>query len=188
MNSFRAYARLSKSLFIMSFVLALAGCGGSVVVSDYVSLKLSGIKDGDVKNGQVSEDKNINTEEGNPYADFLRLASEELGGDTPSKIEVQSVTLKVHSDSKGISDFDALFLNMEVFVSSNDTIANLGVFESIVGSVLNLKNIDNDSLAPLQSALISGDFKMGIRGDVSDSLPDDFDLKISMDVQFSAYP
>ena len=177
-----------KNILVLGWVLALMGCGGPVAVSDYVSLKLSGIKDGDVKNGQVSEDKNINTEEGNPYADFLRVATDELGGEAPSKIEVESVTLQIHGDSKGISSFEVLFMNLEVFVSSNDTTASLGSIDSISGSVLELEDIDNDNLAALQSALLGGDFKMGVRGGVYETLPDDFDLKISMDVQFNAYP
>ena len=172
----------------MTLIFLLAGCGSPVAVSDYISLKLSGIKDGDVKNGQVSTDKNVNTESGNPYAEFLRKVSLELNGAAPSVIEVDSVALQVHSESKGISDFGVLFTDIEIFISTSDTTVSLGTIEATTGSTVSLEEITNENLDAVQSAMKTGSFSLGVRGDTQDLLPDDFDLKISLDVQFSAYP
>jgi len=169
-------------------VFCVAGCGQPVAVSDYVSLKLSGVKEGDVKNGHVSEDKNINTEEGNPYAAFLRHVSEELEGQDPSVIEVDSLALHVHGDSKGIVNFESLFENMEVFITTSDTTVTLGVMEGPVGSTVYLEDILNENLSSVQTAMMIGAFGVGVRGLTQELVPDDFDLKMSLDIQFSAYP
>ena len=175
---------------ITGFVVAclVSACGSPVAVSDYISLKLSGIKDGDVRNGYVSESKNVNTEEGNPYADFLRVVDEHLEGEEPSLIEIDSVALQVHGDSKGIADFITVFRSLEIFISTSETTASLGNVELTSESMLSLEDIANENLGAVQEALREGSFKLGVRGDTQDDLPDDFELRISLDVQFSAYP
>ena len=189
MKNLKLEQRHRRESFLGLCVLVLmTGCGSPLAVSDYISLKLSGIKDGDIRNGQVSEEKNVNTEEGNPYSEFLRVVGEELDGAAPSRIEVESVGLQVHSDSKGVSDLETVFQSLEVFVATGETIATVGYIEVVSGSTVTLDDIQNGSLDTVQAALIEGNFKMGVRGTVHETLPDDFELKISMDVQFSAYP
>jgi hypothetical protein len=103
-------------------------------------------------------------------------------------IEVDSVALQVHSESKGISDFGVLFTDIEIFISTSDTTVSLGTIEATTGSTVSLEEITNENLDAVQSAMKTGSFSLGVRGDTQDPLPDDFDLKISLDVQFSAYP
>lgn len=179
---------LKCALTGLMLACSISGCGSPVAVSDYISLKLSGIKDGDVRNGYASESKNVNTEEGNPYADFLRVVDEQLEGEPPSLIEIDSVALQVHSDSKGIADFITVFQSLEIFISTSDTTASLGNVELTSESMLRLEAVTNENLVTVQEALREGSFKLGVRGDVQDDLPDDFELRISLDVQFSAYP
>ena len=179
---------LNPGLTGLILTFLASGCASPVAVSDYISLKLSGIKDGDVRNGYVSESKNVNTEEGNPYADFLRVVEDQLEGESPSLIEIDSVALQVHSDSKGIADFITVFKSLEIFISTSDTTASLGNVELTSESMLSLETVTNENLVTVQEALQGGSFKLGVRGDVQDELPDDFELRISLDVQFSAYP
>ncbi|MBT6176638.1 MAG: hypothetical protein HOI23_05270 [Deltaproteobacteria bacterium] len=179
---------LNPGLAGLILAFLASGCGSPVAVSDYISLKLSGIKEGDVRNGYVSESKNVNTEEGNPYADFLRVVDEHLEGESPSLIEIDSVALQVHSESKGIVDFITVFETLEIFISTSDTTASLGNVELTSESTLTLEDVTNENLVTVQEALREGSFKLGVRGGAQENLPDDFELRISLDVQFSAYP
>lgn len=182
----RQMPKVLSSLYLTCVLLA--GCASPVAESDAIFLKLSGIKEGDVDNGQIVEDKNINSAEGNPYAEFLRTAQAALDGANPSTIEVSHVTLHVHSDSKGITGFETVFESLDVIVSSSDSTFFLARVDEPTGTTVPMGSISNEVGASIQSALLAGDFKLGVWGRASDTLPEDFDLKISFEVGFSAFP
>lgn len=65
-------------------------------------------KSSDVNAGQVSVDKNVNTESGNPYGAFTNAAVQALGR-SPSRIEVRSATLALESTSTGVTGLELVF-------------------------------------------------------------------------------
>lgn len=163
------------------------GCADDVVgVSEPVSLKLSGIKPGDIANGSASEDKNVNTESGNPYGAFLKAARDGLGQE-PRAIRVKSAFLRVHADSKNVTNFEQVFADLELFAADSQTTIPVGTVSAPSGtSVAVVITADEVDLAALQTAMKGGDFKMGVRGAVQSTTPADFDLKITIDAIFEA--
>ena len=163
-----------------------AACGDDVAAySETISLKLSGLKDGDINAGNASEDKSINTEEGNPYGDFLKAAKSRLGRD-PGAIEVTSVIVKVHPDSKDVATLDQVFDDLEVYLSTSETVITIGSVSSVSGSTQTVPVKDNIDYEPVFDRMLDGNFKMGIRGKTVSSPPASFDLKLVLDVKFRA--
>lgn len=177
--------KLAFVVFVLSFTFL--ACAEPVALSEAVSVKLSGIKEGDVKNGQASSDKNINTESGNPYATFLQSARYALNGDPIGSIEVDGVIIRIHSDSKGVSGIETIFSSLEVFISTSDTTLSLGQIENPTGTSAHLENIENGELYAIQNELVQGSFDIGVRGQTQPNLPEDFELKLTVEATFSAY-
>jgi len=162
------------------------GCGNDVVAhSETVSLKLSGIKEGDPVNGVASVDKNVNTEEGNPYGDFLKAARDRLGRD-PSEVEVTSVVVKVHPESKDVTELDQVFADLEVYLSTSETVVIIGDAASVDGSTMTIPIDDDIDFEPVRARMLDGNFKMGVRGATRVTLPGKFELKLTLDVRFRA--
>jgi len=169
-------------------LLALPACGDDPIAhSETVSLELSGIKPGDLKNGVASEEKNINTESGNPYGDFLKNARDALGGSDPGTIELVSAYMRVSSSSKNVIAFEDVLADAELFFSNSDTTIPIGSVTSPTGSSVLIPIGEDVDFEPLRTAMLGGDFKVGIRGNAVDPVSDDFELKISLDLKFTAY-
>jgi len=158
-----------------------------VAYSETVSLKLSGIKNGDLDNGQASEEKNINTESGNPYAEFLKRARAKLGGRDPGAIEIVQADVRVHSDSKNVSTVDAVFASLELFITNSATTIPVGSRANPTGSSVAIALDDNLDYEPVYDTMLRGDFKVGVRGPTVAVPPNDFDLKLTIDLRFTAY-
>lgn len=181
-----AYARLSI-IAVLSGV-ALVACGDDpVAYSETVSVKLSGIKPGDIQNGQASEDKNINTEEGNPYGDFVKHARDKLGGRDPGAIEIVSAIVRVHADSKNVSTIDAVFTSLELLMADSATTIAFGTKASPTGSEVAVAIKDDLDYEPVFDSMLGGDFKVGVRGPTVATPPTDFELKLTLDLKFTAY-
>jgi len=178
-----------RSVYAASVLLfgALASCGDDpVAYSETVSVKLSGIKNGDIDNGQASEDKNINTESGNPYAAFLKNARAKLGRD-PSAVEISKATVQVHADSKNVSTIDAVFDSFEFFIANSATIIPAGSVADPRGTSVAVPIFDDLDYEPVFASMLSGDFKVGVRGPTVPLPPADFELKLTIDLKFVAY-
>jgi hypothetical protein len=86
----------------LAATLLLSACGGGAVgYSAPVGISLDA-KSGDVVSGQVEVDKNVNTENGNPYGAFTNAAVQKLGR-VPGRIAVTSATLTLEPSSTGVS-------------------------------------------------------------------------------------
>ena len=174
-------------LVVLALLSSMAGCGDDpVAYSETISIRLSGIKNGDIANGQASEDKNINSEVGNPYAAFLKNARERLGRD-PGLIEIVSATVRVHADSKNISSLDVVFADMELFMADSATTIPFAHRATISGSSLGFPIDDDVDYEPIAASMLGGDFKVGARGATVALPPDDFDLKLTLDLEFEAF-
>jgi len=179
---------IGRLVLIGGVALAVSGCPEEPVAhSETVSLKLSGMKEGDVKNNEFSEEKNVNSESGNPYGEFTKAAENALGK-APSRIAPQSAFLRIHSDSEGVTSFGEVFASMELFFANSATTIPVGTVASPQGSSVEVALDENVDLEPLMASMIGGDFKVGVRGAAAASLPaGKFDLRITIDIKFEAY-
>lgn|GEM_PF-974587 len=171
-----------------------AGCADEpaepVAYSETVSLKLGGIKESDLDKGQlaISRDKNVNAESGNPYKVFLDDARAALGRD-PGSIRVSQVFVRVHADTTGVTSFEEVFATLEVFLADSATTIPVGDVDAPTGSSIEIPvGATEATLDALQESLQKDDFKVGARGDVMDTLPDKFDLRLTIDIKFEALP
>jgi len=181
------FTRLALSLATLA-PLTFVACGDDPIAhSEVVSIKLSGFKPGDFTNNMSTEDKSINTESGNPYGVFLKNAKAALGGKDPSSIEVVGLTVQVHAESKNVTTVDAVFADLEVFISTSDTTIPIAAKATPKGSSV-VMTIDEDiDYGAVKAELIKGEFKMGVRGSGINPLPADFELKLTLDIRFEAF-
>ena len=169
------------------FTLACADEPEPVAYSESVGLKLSGMKPKDVENNVVSEEKNVNTETGNPYGEFLKNAKDNLGGKEPSYIKLMKATVGLHSESDGLSSLGQVFTKIELFVSTSDVTKTLGTASSVSGSEVSVtidSSVDWQALAPV---MIAGDFKLGLRCETGATTPKEWEARLFMDLNFSAF-
>jgi len=177
-------------------LLALAaGCGSDPVsVSDVVDLRLS-LSSGDVSGGNLLDEKNVNTESGNPYGVFVQTARDEIGGE-PSRITVENAAVTVESTSTNVSTLGGVFLGVtkvefvmngsttRYMVASRDVLAADGA-----GLVPFSVSFDSGSIpAADYSDLASGSFKVVISGPAAVGFAGanaDADLLVSL--TFKAY-
>ncbi len=155
-------------------------------MSSPLAVRLGGIKDGDIESGQATEDKNVNTEDDNGYRDFLDDATEEFGR-SPSAINIAAATIRIHADTDGVTTLDQVFSRADVFIADSDATVVIGSTEELSSdSAVVSVTTNEEDLATLQDSLLRRDFKVGVRGPVVDSLPEDFDLKLSVELTYEA--
>lgn len=105
-------------------LVILAACGSDPVsYSQPVGIELKA-KSGEAPNNVITDDKEINTESGNPYGAFVADARAKIGGD-PSRITVDHVDLLLGAGSTGVTTLGEIFLgNVDLLFQvsdSNDT-------------------------------------------------------------------
>ncbi|MBL8786777.1 MAG: hypothetical protein JNJ59_17860 [Deltaproteobacteria bacterium] len=188
----RAISEYTPGRFVLAalgvLALGIGACGDDpVAYSETVSLKLSGIKNGDIKNGQAEEEKEISTESGNPYGEFLKNAKAALGGKDPGAIELVSAFVRVHSDSKNVSALEAVFTSLELFLTTSNTTLPVGTVANPSGTSIAVSLDENIDYEPIFANLLAGSFKGGVRGPTVATPPADFDLRLTLDLKFTAY-
>ena len=172
---------------LAGLALFVFACGDDpVAYSETVSLKLSGIKNGDIAQGVASEDKNVNSESGNPYAEFLKSARAELGRD-PGSIELVSAFVRVHADSKNVVNIEQVFEDLELFLANSQTTIPASDNEAPTGTSVRMAIYEDLDYGPVFDSMLAGDFKVGVRGATAAEPPADFDLKLTLDLKFTAY-
>ena len=106
---------MMKPLIVLS--LTLAACADQPIsYSDDVGIALKA----DVVDGTVVDEKNINTESGNPYAAFITDAHNALHAD-PGSIEVDRVELAIAKGSSVTQLGQVFGGDVEVLFQMNDT-------------------------------------------------------------------
>lgn len=190
--------RHSMRGFRFAALALIAGCGASggtgtgdpitVNYSGPVAIKLDKFKDGEVRNEAFDVDKSINTESGNPYGMFLQQARATLGR-APAAVLVDRVTLTLASDTTGVTSFEQ-FLGgpLTLYLASSSVTVNIGTVTQPRGSgpVEVTITATRDTLAPIQSDLIQGSFKVGARVPAAAGRPRSFDAKVSTVLYFRA--
>ncbi|HEY5925838.1 MAG TPA: hypothetical protein VIV11_29325 [Kofleriaceae bacterium] len=185
-----------RHLYLCSALLACAaGCSDDPVsVSDVVDLKLA-LASGDVDNGVLFDEKNVNTESGNPYGVFVSMAREEIGGE-PSRITVDGTTVTVDATSTNVTMLGGVFLGatkVEFIMNGSTTkyaVATRDVVAAdVAGPVEFGVDFDSDKIpAEDFSDLASGSFKVAISGPAAatfEAANADADLTVSL--TFSAF-
>ena len=160
---------MRQSLTLLPLVFAAACSSGPVSFSQPVGIELKA-KSSDVANNVIAENKDINTESGNPFGAFVTAARGDLGNHDPSRVELPTLTLTLGAQSTGVTKLDDIFTG-EVDISflmdtSNNTYP--------VGSITNPTGVGPDSMdstfvsTQMSSAdyqlFLGGQFKVVIRG------------------------
>jgi hypothetical protein len=174
-------------------IVALAGCGDNLAAntvgfSGPVSVNVDKFKDGDVRNNAFDADKSINTESGNPYGAFLQQARGALGR-APAAVLVERVTLTLGRDATGVTSFEQFMGGpLVVYLASSSTTVNVGTVAQPTGAgpVEVTITATRDTLAPINSELVQGSFKVGIRVPAAAGRPRSFDAKVATVLYFRA--
>lgn len=177
-------------------LVLLLGCGDDdpVSVSDVVDLKLT-LSSGDVSNNALYDEKNVNTESGNPYGAFIARARDELGR-APSRIAVTGTTVTVDATSKNVTTLGAVFTGTTTFelimngsttrhvVATNDVVAADGA-----GPITFTVDFDSDAIPDADYAeLASGSFKVALSGAPAPSFAAaNADADITISLTFEAF-
>lgn len=178
----------------LAAVGTLAACGDDPVsYSDSIAINLKA-KSADTTGGAVSNDKGINTENGNPYGAFISAARAALGGNDPTRIEVTSALLLLGANSTGVSTLEEIFGdNVEVLFIMNDTNNTYPVAHLLTPTGPGPLALDLDWDADAVSGvdlpkLVGGSFKVVIRGDAAANFETkgaDADLQVTL--KFEAF-
>lgn len=125
-------------------VLAVGCSDDPVSVSDVVDLKLT-LSSVDVENGTLLDEKNINTESGNPYGAFVQKARDEIGGE-PSRIAVTGTAVTVDATSRNVTTLGGVFLGTTrfEFIMNGSTTRYVVATKDVVGG---------DGAGPIQFAV-----------------------------------
>jgi hypothetical protein len=153
----------------LSWWLLLAACGSEPVkVSEPVGIELDA-KSGDTMNGTVTENKDITTESGNPYGQFVNDATAKLGH-APGEIEIGDMAPTLGGQSTGVSDLSQVLTGAVdvsfVVNSTNNTydagqIMNpSGIGPDTMDVVFDWKQVPAEDVAQFQT----GGFKVVLRG------------------------
>jgi hypothetical protein len=155
-----------KQLLVISL---LAACGADpVTVSQPVGINLKA-KSGDVINTAISQDKNINTESGNPYGAFIAESERQLGALEPQQIDVATLTLVLGGTSTNVASLAEVFagdVDIAFVIDDSNNTYDVGhvIDPSGVSAEVEV-NFDSRTIAAQDSAkFIGGGFKVAIRG------------------------
>lgn len=177
-------------------LMAVAGCGdasgtadpNTVSYSGPVNVRLDKFKDSDVRNNAFDSDKDINSESGNPYGAFLRGARTALGRD-PAAVVLDRVTFTLAADTRGVTAFEQILTGTAVvYLATSSVTVNVGtaVMPTGAGPVTVQVTAGRAELAPINAALLNGNFKVGIRVPASPTRPMSFDARVSTTFYFRA--
>lgn len=172
--------------------VALPACDDDPVASTgTIVIQLSGINEGDIRSGVVENSKNVTTETGNPYRIFLDEARTVLGR-PPGRIRVTSASITIDGSSRGVASLADLFTGeVNVFLDANvgGTVPVARTTDPAgMGPVAFRIVAGDDDLAPIMTALLAGDFRVGVNGPTPRLPSDDFDARLDVRIGFSAYP
>jgi hypothetical protein len=114
---------LHRLLCVLIPIATAAACSDDPVsYSAPVGISL-GVTSADVATGTLTDEKNVNTESGNPYAEYIQAARDELGRD-PGTIEIESATLELLGTSTNVTALGEVFdgdVDLAFVMNSSDS-------------------------------------------------------------------
>ncbi len=161
--------RATYALPATVFAFALVACGGKATYSAPVGVNLNA-RSGDVRSGTLSRDEAITAEPGNPYGAFINNAWQKLGNKSPSRIEVNSITLALGGQSTGVSALEQVFTGeVDVLFVMNDSGNSFNVGHVVnptgTGPIGLSVDFDPSKVVGLDFAnLLGGSFNVVVRG------------------------
>ena len=182
-----------KQLALMMIAAAtLAACSDDPVsYSEPVGLSLKA-SSGDVSDGWLEDEKNVNTESANPYGAFVAAAHEEVGGE-PSHIAVSGATLSIVSGD-GVATLDGVYageLDVSFVTNGSETrylVASLDTIPAAATSELDVFFDSDDMTAADYADLASGSFKVVLGGTAAAGFRDaSADVDLSLVLTFEAF-
>lgn len=190
----QTHAKLARIFAAVLLALVLhAGCGDDpAAVTGPITLTISSINESDIDNGVVWKDKNISSESGNPWGEFIDDAQSQLGGD-PSEFEFISatVTLDVASSDEvaGFEDVAAGSMRLMITRTNGDTPVIIAELADPSGTEVDLPiTASRSDLATHHSAMVGGDFKARLELDTDlTKADDDFSMDVSITLEAAAY-
>ena len=148
--------------------ILLGGCSSDPVsVSRPVGISLTvASKDA---GGAVAVDKDINTENGNPYGAFVNNAVSGLGGKNPSRISVAALSLALLPSSTNVTALEQVLTSpvaISFQMSGSNAIYPVGSVANPTGTSAGLAvAFDSQSMPPTDyGALLGGQFKVLLTG------------------------
>lgn len=185
---------LVRLLAVATFTALAAGCGDDPVsYSDPVGMSLS-VASGDVDNGTLVDEKNINTESGNPYGAFSSAAQSAIGG-IPSSIEVDAATLTI-GDATGVDALEDIFVGevAVTFVMNGSDVAypvaarTIAVGDGAGPVALNVQFDSHTFTDGDYAELVAGSFKVTLSGTAAAGFAGaSADADLSLVLTFTAY-
>ncbi len=160
---------------IFACVSLVAACSDDPVsYSAPVGINLKAKSD-DVVNGVVTDEKNINTESGNPYGAFISDAQDELGGGDPATFELEKLELLLGGNSSGVTGLGEIFdgttevLFIMADTNNSHVVGSGEITATTEGGPVELGiNFDSgDYQGDDWDKLLDGGFKVVIRGDAA---------------------
>lgn len=159
----------ARGLLSVASLMACGGGGGDGVssYSEPVGINMTA-KSNDVSGGSLTLEKNITTESGNPYGEFVNNANKNLGHD-PGRIELVGLVLSMGTGT-GVSGLQEVFtgtVTVSFVISGSGTVYAAGNVPgpSGVGPIQLQITFQWSSLAAVDQAdFRSGNFKVRISG------------------------
>jgi hypothetical protein len=160
---------LSSIRYVALFVVAACG-SDPVSYSEPVGIELKA-KSGDTVSNVITEDKEINTESGNPYGAFVAEARVRLDRD-PGQITVDHIDLLLGAGSVGVVSLGEIFIgDVEILFEMNDTnntfpVAVIPIDANTTAGPIGVDSeFDSDDTGAADfDKLVGGSFKVVMRG------------------------
>lgn len=187
--------RFASSLLAAALV-SVAACGDDPVrYSEPVGIQLKA-KSSDVVAGALDDEKNVNTESGNPYGAFVASARAALDGNDPTEISLEGLALTLGGGSTGVTGVGQVFTGqVDVLFVMSDTNTSVPVGGGPIAATDGTGPIglgatfDSTTLASADYAkLLAGGFKVVLRGPAAatfEAAGADADLQLTL--TFAAY-
>ena len=185
---------MTKYLLLASALVAGACTDEPVTYSEPIGIRLQ-TSSSAVTNGIVTDDKQITTEQGNPYGHFMTSAKELLAGKAPSAIVIEGATLALAPTSTGVTALGEVFTGaVSIDFLINDSNNSYGVASGEVAgdtaATLELDaHFDSGALPEFDFLkLLGGNFKVVVRGTAAGGFADK-EAKVDLDttLTFSAF-
>jgi len=187
---------IASIALLASIAAGAAACGDDPVsYSEPVTINLK-VKSSDASTGVVTDDKNITTEQSNPYGAFVANARNALGGAEPSYIDVDRVDLLLGARSTGVTALGQVFTgNVEVLFRMNDTNNSVPVAAYTMpdaagsGPLAFGVAFDSDALGSADyGKLLGGSFGVVVRGPAAaDFQSKGAEAELEVTLAFTAY-
>jgi hypothetical protein len=189
-----------RKVLISLLMMTVGACGGDdpgatadaapITHSQAVGINLS-IKSGDVTADAASDEKDIDSEAGNPYAGFVTAARLALSGEDPGSVDLSVVTLLLGGTSTGVTTLQQVFTGevevLFVMKDTNNTYNVATVTDPMGGGPVTMDIVWDPALIKASTLdwekFLAGQFRVVIRGTATtgfDGLAADAKLQVTL--------